>query len=82
MSIMGKMKAENHLDPELFDLFITSGVYREYAEKFMPPELIDHVDEQDLLSIQPVAFVLPPAEERKQRKIGFLPQYENLPKSM
>ncbi|MGB1028005.1 MAG: HD-GYP domain-containing protein, partial [Rhodospirillaceae bacterium] len=31
MSIMGKMKEFNHLDPALFDLFVRSGVYRKYG---------------------------------------------------
>jgi HD-GYP domain-containing protein (c-di-GMP phosphodiesterase class II) len=42
--IMSFMKKEGHIDPELFDLFLKSGVYREYAERFMKPEQIDAVD--------------------------------------
>jgi HD-GYP domain-containing protein (c-di-GMP phosphodiesterase class II) len=42
--IMSFMKRDSHIDPELFDLFLTSGVYREYAERFMAPEQIDEVD--------------------------------------
>jgi len=38
------MKKEHHIDPELFDLFLRSGVYREYAEQYMKPEQIDAVD--------------------------------------
>lgn len=78
MRIMGYMKRDNHLDPELFDLFVTSGVYKKYAEQFLSPELIDAVDEAALLAIQPRPYTLPPAEERKQRWQGFLPQYEAL----
>jgi HD-GYP domain-containing protein (c-di-GMP phosphodiesterase class II) len=55
MAIMGKMKEENHLDPDLFDLFVKSGVYREYAKMYMNPELIDEVDEESLIRIQPRA---------------------------
>ena len=29
---MGFMKQDQHIDPDLFDLFLTSGVYRRYAE--------------------------------------------------
>ena len=36
--IMSFMKKEQHIDPELFDLFLRSGVYREYAEQHMRPE--------------------------------------------
>ena len=38
------MKKEQHIDPELFDLFLKSGVYLEYARQFMKAEQIDHVD--------------------------------------
>ncbi|MDX2128919.1 MAG: HD domain-containing phosphohydrolase [Chloroherpetonaceae bacterium] len=53
MNIMAKMKEEHHLDPELLDLFVTSGVYKEYAKKFMQPELIDEVDETRILNAKP-----------------------------
>ncbi|ACF14228.1 putative metal dependent phosphohydrolase [Chloroherpeton thalassium ATCC 35110] len=60
MRIMGCMKKENHLDPDLFDLFVKSKVYRAYAEKYMSPELIDEVDEEKLLAIKPNALELKP----------------------
>jgi len=44
IKIMSFMKKDRHIDPDLFDLFLKSGVYRRYAEKFMPPEYIDEVD--------------------------------------
>jgi HD-GYP domain-containing protein (c-di-GMP phosphodiesterase class II) len=53
MKIMGMMKADNHIDPELFDLFVKAGVYKDYAQRFLPPELIDTVDEEGLIKIQP-----------------------------
>lgn len=78
MRIMGFMKEDNHLDPDLLDLFITSGVYKEYAKKFLPPELIDEVDEAAILAIKPKPFHLPPKSERDKRWKGFLPEYEKL----
>jgi len=75
MFIMGKMKEQQHLDPEVFDLFITSGIYRKYAEKNLPPELIDAVDEQKLLAIKPPPLNLPPEHERKLRHKSVLPEY-------
>ncbi|MFZ2266901.1 MAG: HD domain-containing phosphohydrolase [Azonexus sp.] len=42
--IMGAMVRDRHIDPELFKLFLKSGVYRAYAERFLPAELIDEVD--------------------------------------
>ena len=44
IKIMSFMKKEHHIDPELFDLFLRSGVYREYAEQYMKPEQVDTVD--------------------------------------
>jgi HD-GYP domain-containing protein (c-di-GMP phosphodiesterase class II) len=44
IKIMSFMKKDHHIDPELFDLFLRSGVYREYAEQYMKPEQIDRVD--------------------------------------
>jgi HD-GYP domain-containing protein (c-di-GMP phosphodiesterase class II) len=75
MFIMGKMKEQHHLDPDVFDLFITSGIYRKYAEKNLPPELADAVDEQKLLAIKPPALNLPPEHERKLRMKSVLPEY-------
>jgi HD-GYP domain-containing protein (c-di-GMP phosphodiesterase class II) len=42
--IMGFMVKDNHIDPDLFKLFLSSGVYRQYAEKYLQPEQIDEVD--------------------------------------
>ncbi len=48
--IMAMMKQDHHIDPELFDLFLRSGVYRRYAEKYLSPEQIDDVDIEQYLS--------------------------------
>lgn len=42
--ILSFMKLDNHIDPDLFDLFLKSGVYLEYAEKRLMPNQIDHVE--------------------------------------
>ena len=55
IKIMSFMKKDQHIDPELFDLFLRSGVYREYAERFMKPEQIDTVDIATYVSGQPAA---------------------------
>lgn len=78
MAIMGNMKRDNHLDPDLFDLFVRSGVYRAYAKRYLPGELIDEVDEAALIAIQPRPFDLPPEAERQGRKTELLPEYESL----
>jgi HD-GYP domain-containing protein (c-di-GMP phosphodiesterase class II)/CHASE2 domain-containing sensor protein len=42
--ILSGFKKEGHIDPTLFDLFLTSGVYRTYAQRFLQPAQIDEVD--------------------------------------
>jgi HD domain len=44
IDIMARMSREGHIDPDLFELFLTSGVYREYADIFVLPDQIDEVD--------------------------------------
>lgn len=78
MRIMGEMKRWNHLDPELLDLFVSSGVYRTYGERFLPPELIDTVDEEALIAIEPKPYDLPSDDERRARWKDFLPEYQSL----
>jgi len=50
LRIMGFMVRDQHIDPELFELFLESGVYRDYAEKFLLPHQIDDVKIADYLS--------------------------------
>jgi response regulator RpfG family c-di-GMP phosphodiesterase len=42
--IMSFMKKDEHIDAELFELFLRSGVYKEYAQAYLKPEQIDEVD--------------------------------------
>ena len=44
VKIMSFMKQDAHIDAEIFELFLTSGVYKDYADKFLKPEQIDEVD--------------------------------------
>lgn len=53
MTIMGYMKRDNHIDADLFDLFVNSGTYKKYAARHMPKALVDKVDERALLEIVP-----------------------------
>ena len=47
--IMSTMVKDHHLDPELFRLFLESGVYLDYAKKFLEPRQIDKVNICDYL---------------------------------
>ena len=51
--VMSFMKKDGHIDPDLFELFLQSGVYRRYAEAFMKPEQIDDVDIGQYLNKMP-----------------------------
>lgn len=42
--ILSFFKKDRHIDGDLFDLFLTSGVYLQYAQMFLAPEQIDDVD--------------------------------------
>jgi HD-GYP domain-containing protein (c-di-GMP phosphodiesterase class II) len=44
IKIMGFMVKDQHIDPDLFKLFLESGVYKQYAERFLLPDQIDEVD--------------------------------------
>ncbi len=39
--ILGFMKKDNHIDPDIYDLFLESGIYKKYAEKELTKEQID-----------------------------------------
>ena len=41
---MSFMHKDGHFDSDLFKLFLTSGVFRSYAEKYLAPEQIDNVN--------------------------------------
>jgi HD-GYP domain-containing protein (c-di-GMP phosphodiesterase class II) len=44
LTILGKMKLDGHIDPDLFDVFINQGVYMAYAQRFLPADQIDAID--------------------------------------
>ena len=50
VKILSFMKKDRHIDPVLFDLFLTSGVYQRYAERFLKTEQIDEVDVRQYLA--------------------------------
>jgi len=44
LKIMGFMKLDDHIDPDLFDVFIQEEVYLSFAENFLDKSQIDNVD--------------------------------------
>lgn len=52
LRIMVSMRKNNHIDVDLFDLFLTSGVYLKYANQYLDDEQIDNVDITQYLSTE------------------------------
>ncbi len=50
IKIMSFMKKDEHIDAELFELFLRSGVYKIHAKRYLKPEQIDEVDVEAYLS--------------------------------
>ena len=44
IGIMAAMAKNQHIDPDLFALFLSAGVHLSYARKFLSPDQIDEVD--------------------------------------
>jgi len=49
VSILHSMVQEQHLDADLFTLFLQSGVYLDYARKYLAPSQLDEVDVAGIL---------------------------------
>ena len=49
MRIMGFMKNDYHIDEDLFEIFVNSGVYKKYADEYVAPSQIDDVDQSSVL---------------------------------
>jgi HD-GYP domain-containing protein (c-di-GMP phosphodiesterase class II) len=48
--ILSFMRNDKHIDADLFDLFLTSGVYLDYAKKYLKAEQIDEVEIENYLT--------------------------------
>lgn len=44
LEIMARMARNNHIDADLFDLFLRSGVWKDYADRVLTPQQMDAVD--------------------------------------
>jgi len=50
ISILSKMADSGHIDRDIFELLLTSGVYQQYAEQYLPSELRDVDDIERFIS--------------------------------
>ncbi|MEW5773611.1 MAG: HD domain-containing phosphohydrolase, partial [Thermodesulfobacteriota bacterium] len=71
VKILGFMKKDKHVDADVHDLFLASGLFREYAKKELNPEQFDQVDPDPELKLRRVLLGLPPGEERDGLKAMF-----------
>ncbi len=53
LTILGRMKEDQHIDPDLFDIFVREKIYLQYAEKFLQPDQIDAVDHGSIPGFSP-----------------------------
>ncbi|TAN68424.1 MAG: GAF domain-containing protein [Magnetospirillum sp.] len=44
LKIMSFMVKDQHIDPDLWQLFLSSGIWKDYAEQYLRPEQVDEVD--------------------------------------
>ena len=44
LTVLGHMKLENHIDPDLFNVFMWEKVYQKYCDKFLTDEQCDDYD--------------------------------------
>ncbi|NNE63714.1 MAG: GAF domain-containing protein [Gammaproteobacteria bacterium] len=51
LKIMSFMNRDQHIDPDIFEVFIKNKVYLDYADEFLDPEQIDTIDETTLLQM-------------------------------
>ena len=38
------LKLDNHIDPDIFDIFIDQKIYQKYAQKYLDKSQIDEID--------------------------------------
>ncbi len=62
VKILYFMKKDKHVDADLFELFLSSGAYKDYAEQFLRPEQVDVVNIEQYLDSKKT----PPAPPQPQ----------------
>lgn len=53
LRILGFMKKDGHVDPDLFDVFLRERVYLDYANRYCKPEQMDSVDWSKMPGVSP-----------------------------
>lgn len=55
LNILGNMVSNNHLDPDIFAIFIESEVYKNYINEYANPKQLDEVDFDNLPGYTPIS---------------------------
>jgi hypothetical protein len=66
LQVLGRMKSTDHIDPDLFDVFVRKKVYLRYAQQFLEPRQIDHVDVSKIPGYETLADEI----QRKTANVG------------
>jgi HD-GYP domain-containing protein (c-di-GMP phosphodiesterase class II) len=53
LAILGRMAVEQHVDADLFEVFLRERVYLDYARRVLPPEQLDAVDWARIPGVSP-----------------------------
>ena len=53
LSILGRIKLDHHVDPDLFEVFLRERVYLDYARRFLAPEQVDAIDWTRIPGVSP-----------------------------
>lgn len=53
LTILGRFKLGGHIDPDLFDIFISDKIYLAYAHEFLSADQIDDVDLSQIPGVNP-----------------------------
>jgi len=53
LTILGRMKLDHHVDPDLFDIFVRERVFLDYAKRYLDADKIDRIDWAKLPGISP-----------------------------
>jgi hypothetical protein len=54
LTILGKMKIDQHIDPDLFDIFVDEKVFRNYAMDFLDKDQLDKFDPKEIPGYNPL----------------------------
>jgi len=54
LKILGKMKLDNHVDADLFDIFMNEKIYLDYAHKYLGKDKIDEIVFEDIPGYKPL----------------------------